>query len=116
MKEKIAELMRYLLPLADSFPRRYRKLADTLRDSALEMFRLATRLEKKYYKKTTLEELDVELATLKEFILIASDKDYTGPKHSPPLTIKQREFLGKYTSEIGRMIGGYKKFVDNKGK
>ena len=61
------------MPLVDAFPRRERKLADILRDSMLEMYRLATRLERKYYKKTTLEDLDIELAVLKEFVIAASD-------------------------------------------
>ena len=42
-------MLKYGLPLLDSFPRRERKLADTIRNSAMEMFRLAIRLEKKYY-------------------------------------------------------------------
>ena len=51
--------MKYGMPLVDAFPRRERKLADILRDSMLEMYRLATRLERKYYKKTTLEDLEI---------------------------------------------------------
>lgn len=116
MKEKITEMMHYCLPIIDSFPRRYRKMADTLRDSTLEIFRLSVRLERLYYKKTTVQDMDVELATLKEFIVIASDKDCTGQKHAPPLTLKQREVWSRYTTEIGKMIGGYKKYLDSKQK
>lgn len=114
MKEKIGEMLKYALPLVNSFPRKDRKLADTLRDSMMEMYRLATRLERKYHKKTTLDDLDIELAVLREFILIASDKDYSGPKHAPPLTMHQREVWSRYTTEIGKMIGGYKKAVEAK--
>lgn len=116
MKEKIVEMMQYSLPIVDTFPRRYRKMADTLRDSTLELFRLSVRLERMYYKKTTIQDMDVELATLKEFIVIASSKECAGPKHAPPLTIHQREVWSRYTAEIGRMIGGYKKFVESKNK
>lgn len=114
LKEKISEMLHYCLPIVDTFPRRYRKMADTLRESALEMYRLATRLERKYYKKTPLEELDIELAVLKEFILIASDPACSGPKHAPPLTMRQREVWSRYTAEIGRIIGGYRKFIESK--
>lgn len=114
MTQKIKEMMKYGLPLTDAFPRRNRKLADTIRDSMLEMFRLSVRLEKKYHKKTTLEDLDIELAVLKEFIVLASDKDYCGDKFSPPLTIHQRDVWSKMNTEIGNIIGGYKKFVDSK--
>lgn len=112
LKEKISEMVKYATPLVNAFPRRDRKLADTLRDSMLDMLRLAVRLERKYYKKTTLEDLDIELAVLKEFVLVASDKDYYGSKFAPPLTIHQREIWSRYNQEIGRLIGGYKKYVD----
>lgn len=112
LKEKISDMMKYGMPLVDAFPRRNRKLADTMRDAMLEMFRLATRLEKKYYKKTTLEDLDIELATLKEFVVLASDKDYCGEKFAPPLTMHQREVWGGHNNEIGKIIGGYKKSLE----
>lgn len=113
LKEKISEMMKYGMPLVDTFPRRERKLADILRDSMLEMYRLATRLERKYYKKTTLEDLDIELAVLKEFVIVASDKDYRGQKYAPPLTLHQREVWSSFNREIGCMIGGYMESVKN---
>lgn len=116
MKEKIGEMMKYALPIVNTFPRRERKLADILRDSMMEMYRLATRLERKYYKKTTLEDLDIELAVLKEFVVIASDKDYHGAKYAPPLTLHQRETWSRYNAEIGRIIGGYKKAVEARSR
>ena len=116
MKEKIGEMMKYAIPIVNTFPRRDRKLADILRDSMMEMYRLATRLERKYYKKTTLEDLDIELAVLKEFVVIASDRDYHGPKFAPPLTLHQRETWGRYNAEIGRIIGGYKKAVEARSR
>lgn len=109
LKEKISEMLKYGMPLVGQFSRRNRKLADDMRESMLEMFRLSVRLEKKYYKKTTLEDLDIELATLREFIVMASDKDYYGSKIAPPLTLHQREVWSRYNSEIGCLIGGYKK-------
>ena len=126
LKEKTGGMLRYGMPLVDNFPRRTRKCADILRDSMLEMYRLATRLERKYYKKTTIEELDIELAVLKEFVVLASDKDYfrggdTGADRSkgyaPPLTIHQRDVWSRYNKEIGALIGGYKKaFEKQAGK
>ena len=62
------------------------------------------------------EYMDIELATLKELIVLASDKNMRSDKHAPPLTMKQREVWSRYTTEIGKMIGGYKKFVDQHSK
>ena len=58
----------------------------------------------KYHKKTTLEDLDIELAVLKEFVVLASDKDYCGPKCSPPLTLHQREVWSRFNDEIGKLM------------
>ena len=114
MKEKIGDMMKYGMPMVNNFPRRERKLADTMRSAMLEMYRLSVRLEKRYYKKTTLEDLDIELAVLKEFVVIASDKDYYGGKFAPPLTLHQREVWSRFNDEIGKIIGGYKKYLDTK--
>ena len=116
LKEKIGEMMKYGLPLVNTFPRKDRKLTDILRESMMEMYRLATRVERKYYKKTTLEDLDIELAVLKEFVVLASDRDYCGAKHAPPLTLHQREVWSRHNIEIGKIIGGYKKAMEAKGR
>lgn len=111
LKEKIADMLKYGLPLVDQFPRRNRKLGDEMKSSMLEMLRLAVRLERKYYKKTTLEDLDIELAVLREFVVMASEKEYCGPRFAPPLSIHQREVWAKHNTEIGNLIGGYKKSI-----
>ena len=116
LKEKVKEMMRYALATLNSFPRRERTLADEMRQTILTMFRLSIRLEKKYYKKTTLEDLDIELAVLKGLVEIASDKDYCGAKFAPPLSIKQREVWSRYNTEVGNLIGGYKKSIAEKEK
>lgn len=114
LKEKIGEMMKYGLPILNTFPRRERFLADEMRRSILLMFRLSIRLEKKYYKKTTLEDLDIELATLKELVVMASERDYCGANFAPPLSIHQRETWGRLNVEIGKLIGGYKKSLADK--
>lgn len=114
LKEKVREMLKYGMPTVNKFPRRDRKLADTLREAMNELLKLVIRLEKRYYKKTTLEDADIQLATIGEFIVIASDKEYFGAKFSPPLSIHARDVWAKMNEEIGRMIGGYKKFIEKK--
>lgn len=60
--------------------------------------------------------MDIELAVLKEFVVLASDRDYCGAKHAPPLTIHQREVWSRLNTEIGKIIGGYKKAMEAKGR
>lgn len=77
----------------------------------LTMYRLAIIIEKKYYKKTTLQELDVELDVLRHFVRLAQDKDYYGPNTAPPLSFKKYTVWSTKLDEIGRIIGGYMKTV-----
>lgn len=111
LEEKIDEMLAYGMPLVDSFPRRRRRLADDLRGFMLDMEQLVVALRLKYTKKTTVENLDVTLAQLKKFVILAADKEYNGEKYAPPLTRHQRETWNKLNDEIGRMIGGYKNAV-----
>jgi hypothetical protein len=113
LKEKISEMMKYGMPLVDKFPRRNRKTADMMRDCMLSMFRYATEIEKKIYKKTTVQSLDVELAVLKELVVMASDMSYCGDRFAPPLSIHEREVWARYNDEIGRLIGGYIKSLSD---
>lgn len=133
LKEKIGDMMKYGKKAVASFPRRERQTADAIRKSMLDMYRLAIVVEKKYYKKTTLQDLDVELDVLRHLIRLAHDKDFydkaitvkdsTGEKMrnqdgtaktikmQPPLSIHKYETLSRMLNEIGRIIGGYMKYV-----
>jgi hypothetical protein len=114
LKEKISEMLKYGMPRVDKFPRRNRKIADMMRDCMLSMFRYATEIEKKIYKKTTVHSLDVELAVLKELVVMASDRSYCGDRFAPPLTMHEREVWARYNDEIGRLIGGYERSMKEK--
>lgn len=107
LKEKIGDMIRYGRPLTMQFSRKNRDLADDMRTSMLRMYHLAVEIEKKYHRKTTTQELDVELEWLRHLVRLASDKDYCGPKCAPPLSVHQREVWAKYNMEIGNLLGGY---------
>ena len=107
LREKIGEMVKYGYPLTMRFSRKDRELADQLRVSMLTVYRLSVEIDKKYYKKTTVQNLDVELAVLRQLVQMAADKDFYGGKHPPPLTIQQYEVWAKFNNEIGRLLGGY---------
>ena len=111
LKEKIADMMKYGKQAVANFPRRERQTADEIRRSMLEMYRLSIIIEKKYYKKTTLHDLDIELDVLRHLIRLAQDKDYYGQNVAPPLPFKKYEYWSGLLSEIGRIIGGYMKYA-----
>ena len=63
IKEKIYEMILYGNPKLTDFPKTERYvLASDIRQSMYTALELAVRLEKKYYKKTTLQDLDIEIA------------------------------------------------------
>lgn len=107
LKEKIGEMMDYGRPLTKGFSRKDRDLADGLRDSMLKMYHLAVELEKKYYRKTTAQELDVELEWLRNLVRMAANKDLCGAKFAPPLSMHQYETWARYNTEIGCLLGKY---------
>ena len=59
--------------------------------------------QKKYYKKTTLQELDVELAKLKEYLRLSHELRFLPPK--------KYEVWSGMVVEIGKMLGGWIKSV-----
>ena len=107
LKEKIGEMIRYGRPLTKQFSRKDRDLADDMRTCMLRMYHLAVELEKKYYRKTAAQELDVELDWMRNLVRLAADKECSGAKFAPPLSVHQYEVWARYNDEIGRLLGRY---------
>lgn len=111
IKEKIYEMIRYGSPALLQFPRTERyELAGKIRNRMYGMLEYAVIIEKKYYKKTTLQDLDVELDVLRHLIRLAADRNLY-PNNTACLPFKKYEHWAKLLDEIGRMIGGYIKTV-----
>ena len=116
LKNEIENMIKYGRPLTLNFSRKDRDLAIEIRETMLRMYKLSIELEKKYYRKTTAQELDVELESLRHFIRMASDKDYFGTKYSPPPSTHQYETWARYNRTIGNMLGAYIKSLAAKSK
>lgn len=106
LKEKIGEMIRYGRPLTKNFPRKDRDLADDIRSCMNRMFHLVVEIEKKYFRKTTTQELDIELEWLRLLIRLAADKEASG-KYPPPLSVHQYEVWSRCNAEIGKLLGKY---------
>lgn len=113
LKQKIADMTKYGNHAVLQFPKPHRALATEIKITMLKMLRLVIAVERKYYKKTDLRDLDIELDVLRHLIRMAQDKDYYGPKFAPPLAFKKYEYWAGLLDEIGRIIGGYSKYVQN---
>lgn len=76
---------------------------------------MAVRLEKKYHKKTTLQDLDIEVDVLRNLLRLAKDPNLY-PKQKPCLDFHSWEVWIRKVDEIGRMIGGYMAWVNSREK
>lgn len=111
IKEKIYEMILYGNPALLQFPKTERyELAGKIRNRMYGMLEYAVIVEKKYYKKTTLQDMDVELDVLRHLIRLAADRKLY-PNSAPCLPFKKYEHWARQLDEIGRMIGGYMKTV-----
>lgn len=116
IKEKIYEMILYGNPRLKDFPKTERYvLAGDIRKTMYGMLEMAVRLEKKYHKKTTLQDLDIEVDVLRNLLRLAKDPNLY-PKQKPCLDFHTWEVWIRKVDEIGRMIGGYMDFVNGNQK
>lgn len=116
IKEKIYEMILYGNPRLKDFPKTERYvLAEDIRKTMYGMLEMAVRLEKKYHKKTTLQDLDIEVDVLRNLLRLAKDPNLY-PKQKPCLDFHTWEVWIRKVDEIGRMIGGYMDFVNGNQK
>lgn len=116
IKEKIYEMILYGNPALKDFPKTERYvLAGDIRKTMYTALEMAVRLEKKYHKKTTLQDLDIEIDVLRNLLRLAKDPGLY-PKKKPCIDFHTWEVWIKKVNEIGCMIGGYMEWVNSREK
>ncbi|TOE71986.1 diversity-generating retroelement protein bAvd family protein [Vibrio parahaemolyticus] len=107
IEEKCREMMMYGYQAIKQFPKHERHvLGAEIRLSMLQLQRLIITAFKRYHKKTTLTDLDIELAILKRRVRLAKDLRY--------IDIKRYEIWVGQLVELGKMIGGWIRSVNAK--
>lgn len=105
--EKIQDMMAYGYEALAQFPKseKFSLCADIKRvmDTMLER---TIEAKKKYYKKTTLQELDVAIDKLRVYIRLSHRLRFLPPH--------KYEVWGSMVTEIGKMLGGWLKSVNSK--
>lgn len=87
------------------FPRSERHvLSQEIRQTMWSLLRLIIICNRRYHKKTTLQDLDGELDLLRSQIRLAQELKF--------LAFKQYEVWSRLLDEIGRMIGGWLKSLN----
>lgn len=97
---KIEDMMLYAYPVLNAYPKyeRFVLAADIKRcmDQAMER---TIEANKNYYKKTTLQELDVEIDKLRKYVRLSYRLKY--------IDFKKYKQWSEKVNEIGRMLGGW---------
>lgn len=102
IRQKIKDMIKYGNQALMQFPKseRYALVVD-IKKAMYSMLRLCVAANKHYFKKTTLQDLDIELAVLRDFLQFASEPDV---KYLP---LKKYEVWAGMLDEIGRMLGSW---------
>ena len=105
--QKIEDMMEYAYPALAQFPKAEKfSLAQDIRHSMNLLLELTITEDKKYTKKTTLENMDIELSKLKVYIRLAMKLRF--------ISFHRYEVWEGMLVEIGKMIGGLLKSVKSK--
>ena len=100
IRQKCEELITYGYTVVKNFPKSERHvLAQEIRLTMWAILRLIIVTNRRYFKKTTMQDLDAELDLLRSQVRIAMELHY--------VSFHQYEVWSRHTDEIGRMIGGW---------
>lgn len=115
--QKIEDMINYARPMIGRWPpfHKYTIGEDIMREMYL-MLRLATRARLKYMNKSTLADLDISKAMLEVLVKSANDIEFTDRKGNKRRLLTDHSYgvWSGYIEEIGKLIGGWMKTVNDR--
>lgn len=124
LNRKFIEFAKLLNIYANHFPKceRY-SFSNRLRNTAYEAYDLITESQKRYYKKSTLTNLDIAHEKLRMQLYLAYELGYFQFRDGKQIDVKpkkleERRFLiiSKLNDEMGKMIGGWIKKIKEENR
>ncbi len=104
--QKVFDMMEYGYLALAQFPKSEKyALATDIKHCMDIMLERCIEAQKKYYKKTTLQEFDVEITKLKAYLRLSYNLGF--------LPLKKYEVWSEKVVEIGKMLGGWLKTVNS---
>jgi len=102
---KLHDMAKYAYPALAQFPKseKFAMVVDIKRCFNMVLEK-AIEASKKYHKKTTLQEMDVELMKLRHYLRLSHELGFLPPK--------KYEILTGMVAEIGKMLGGWIKYTN----
>jgi four helix bundle protein len=121
LNRKFMEMMKLLNIYLNHFPRNEKyALANNIRNTAYSIYDLITECQKRYYKKTSLTELDVTHQKLRMQIYLANELSYftfkDGKQNRGVDAPKRFLAISNLIDEIGKIIGAWINKLRDAGK
>ena len=121
LNRKFMEMIKLLNIYLNHFPRHEKfALANNIRNTAYKIYDLITECQKRYYKKTSLTELDVTHQKLRMQIYLANELGYfsfkDGKKDKETDATKRFLAISNIIDEIGKIIGAWINKLRDLGK
>ena len=105
--QKIMDMMEYAYPALAQFPKSEKfALVTDIKHCMDAMLERCIEARKHYYKKNTLQQLDVEIMKLRAYMRLSHTLRF--------LPTKKYEIWSGMVVEIGKMLGGWLKSVNGK--
>lgn len=107
--QKVEDMAVYAYLCIEQFPKSHKfTLGERFQSLIFEIISLIVTCNRRYHKKTTLQELDIRLDTLRSLVRIA--------KTLKVLPFHKYEHWAKLNDEIGRLLGGWIRSMGGAGK
>jgi four helix bundle protein len=124
LNRKFIEFMKLLNIYLNHFPKHEKyALTNKIRNTAYDVYDYISEGQKKYFKKTTLTNLDIAHEKLRMQLYLAYELGYfqfqDGKQiDAKPEKLEERRFLiiGKLNDELGKMIGGWIKRIKEENR
>ncbi len=108
LRKAVEEMIVWAHRPLQQFPKSERHvLAAEMRRTMYELLRLVITANHRYYKKTTLQDMDVQLDLLRSQVRIAQQLEY--------LKFKDYEGWARHLSGVGNLLGGWLKWAAQQG-
>lgn len=121
LNRKFMEMIKLLNIYLNHFPRHEKyALSNNIRNTAYGIYDLITECQKRYYKKTSLTELDVKHEKLRMQVYLANELGYFSfkdGKQSKDVDASKRFLaISNLIDEIGKIIGAWINKLRDAGK
>lgn len=105
--QKTYDMIQYGYQALKQFPRSEKHtFAAEIKEAMIKLLKLIIITNKKYYKKTTLREMDTQLELITTYIRLAKDLEF--------LPFKKYGIWSEKLDEVGKLIGGWMKTIEKK--